>query len=261
MKDIFKGKLAIIAGTTFMIPSFIFWTSGIHKDGIVFLAIGLTTYHLYNYFKNKQSKKSLLYITLLLIGLFPLRNYVVLAMIPAIFAWWWSTKMNSNKWLPFVLTGIACISILFTTKYIFPKINLPVAIVMKQNSFRALGGESILPQPSLSSDIRSFIKNAPNALNHALARPYLNEADSIAVFLSALEIILFWLFVFIWFFRYSDNPYRHPTIMFLLMISISVLLLTGYIVPQMGAIVRYRSIFLPLIIIPVMCTTKWRKTY
>ena len=101
--------------------------------------------------------------------------------------------------------------------------------------------------------------NAPSALNHALARPYLHEINSVTYFLSAIEITALWIIVIIWFFRHYGNPYKKPVILFLLMLSMIVLLLTGYIVPQMGALVRYRSLYLPLMIIPLMCTTNWKK--
>jgi hypothetical protein len=261
MKDIFKGKLAIIAGTTFLIPSFVFWTSGIHKDGIVFTVISLISFHLYFYFKGERSRKSVLYAALLLLILFPLRNYVVLALIPAITAWAWSFRIKNFKWLPFVLVALTGSLVFFSTKYINPKIDLPISVVLRNKEFTALGGNSVLPNPALKPNFWSFIINAPNALNHTLARPYLNEVVSYTYFFSAIEIIFFWLIVFIWFFKYNENPYRHQVVMFLMMTSFTVLLLTGYIVPQIGAIVRYRSVYLPFIIVPIMCSIRWKKTH
>jgi hypothetical protein len=261
MKDIFKGKLAIIAGTTFMIPSFVFWTSGIHKDGIVFMVISLITFHVYFYFKGLRSYKSLIYAFLLLLVLFPLRNYVVLALIPSLAAWWWASKLNSYKWIPFVVVALAGSAVFFGTKFINPKINLPLSVVLRNKEFNTLGGNSILPMPKLEPNFINFLRNAPNAINHTLARPYLNEVISYTYFMSAVEIIFLWLIFFIWFFRYNENPYRHRVVLFLMMTSFIVLLLTGYIVPQLGAIVRYRSVYLPFIIIPIMCSIRWRKTY
>jgi hypothetical protein len=262
MKDIFKGKLGIIAGSTFMIPSFLFWTSGIHKDGIIFAAISLIAYFLhFNILRNDYKRKHILFVTILIISVFPLRNYVVLAAIPAIIAWWWASRMKKNKWIPFVAITVLGSTLFFTTKYLNPRIDLPIAIVMRNKEFIKLGGNSVLPQPSLESNFKSFLYNTPNALNHALARPYLHEVKSFTYFLSAIEIISLWIILFIWFFRFKENPYQHEVVMFFAMISLILLLLTGYIVPQLGAIVRYRSIFLPFLIVPLMCSIRWRKTY
>jgi len=258
-KDVFPGKLKIIAGAMFTIPSFIFWSSGIHKDGIIFLAIGLIVFYAYNYFEKGRSMLYLALIFLLLLLIFPLRNYVVLAIIPALAAWWWASQIKKYRWMPFLITTIVGSILFFTTKFIHPKIDLPIAIVMRNKDFIRLGGNSILPQPELKANFKSFVLNAPIAMNHALARPYLHEIKSFTYFLSAIEITTLWIIVIIWFFRHYGNPYRKPVILFLLMISMILLLLTGYIVPQIGALVRYRSIYLPLIIIPLMCTTNWKK--
>jgi hypothetical protein len=258
-KDVFKGKLPIIAGAMFTIPSFVFWSSGIHKDGLVFMVIGLITYCMHQYFTKNKSVRLLLYACLLLLLIFPLRNYVTLAVIPALIAWWWASSLKTFQWVPFIVIAVLGTILFFTTKFIHPKINLPVAIVMRNKEFIQLGGNSMMPQPELKSNFISFVMNAPSALNHALARPYLHEINSITYFLSAIEITALWIIVIIWFFRHHGNPYKKPVILFLLMLSMIVLLLTGYIVPQIGALVRYRSIYLPLIIIPLMCTTNWNK--
>jgi hypothetical protein len=48
--------------------------------------------------------------------------------------------------------------------------------------------------------------------------------------------------------------------MFLFLVSMILLLLTGYIVPQLGAIVRYRAIFFPFIMVPIISTIQRGKT-
>jgi hypothetical protein len=262
MKDIFKGKLAIIAGATFIIPSFLFWTSGIHKDGIIFLVISLIAYLFYFKILRKNfNLKNILALIILLLCILPLRNYVVLALLPALISWWWAAHINRFKWMPFIVISIAGSIVFFSTKYINPKIDLPISVVMRNKEFIKLGGTSMLPQPPLTSDLKSFVFNASNALNHTLARPYLSEVRSVSYFFSAIEIISLWLLLVIWFFRYNGNPFKHEAVLFFFMISLILLLLTGYIVPQLGALVRYRSVYLPFLTIPILCTIRWRKTY
>jgi hypothetical protein len=52
---------------------------------------------------------------------------------------------------------------------------------------------------------------------------------------------------------------NHPFIYFCLFFSLSMLLMIGYTIPIIGAIVRYRSIYLPLLILPLICYTDWYK--
>ena len=258
MNDVFPGKKYIIAIGSFLIPSFLFWTSGIHKDGFVFMLLVLAAYIFYfGWRENKLNWKRYLLIFLLILLIFPVRNHVVLAAIPAFAAWWLAEKFFKQKWIAFALVTILGTTLFFTSKYIHPKLDLPISIVMRQKDFNKLGGNSVLPQRDLKATFPSFFKNAPQALNHTLARPYLTEIDSPLYLLSALELAALWLIIFIWFFRFTDNPYKHAVVLFFLMLSIALLLLTGYIVPQLGAIVRYRSIFLPLIMVPILATSVW----
>ena len=259
MNDVFPEKKLIITAGTFLIPSFLFWTSGIHKDGLVFTLLVLAVYLFY--FGQKQKKISIrryALIAFLILIIFPVRNHIVLAAVPAFAAWWLAEKFFVQKWWAFLLVAVAGVSIFFCGKYIHPKFDLPISIVMRQTEFRGLGGNSVLPQRELKANFKSFIVNAPQALNHTLARPYVTEINSPLYLLSALELIVLWIIIFIWFFQFTDNPYRHSVVLFFLMTSLALLLLTGYIVPQLGAIVRYRSIYLPLLVVPILATSKWR---
>ncbi len=260
MNDVFPGKLKILTIGTFLLPSFLFWSSGIHKDGLVFTLLTVSAFIYYFSLKEKSftTNKALL-IGLLLLLILLVRNHIVLAAIPGFFAWWLAEKYFTQKWIAFALVTIIGITIFFTSKYIHPKLDLPISIMLRQKDFVKLGGKSFLPQRELKSNFGSFLINAPQALNHTMARPYLSEIESPLYLLSAMELAILWLLIFIWFFRFTDNPYRHSVVMFFFLISMALLLLTGYIVPQLGAIVRYRSIFLPLLVVPILATSKWTK--
>lgn len=258
MNDVFPNRIRIITIGAFLIPSFLFWSSGIHKDGFVFTLLCLAAYLFY--FGLKQPRlgwRRLLLIFFLVLAIFPVRNHIVLAAVPGFTTWWLAEKYFKEKWIAFLLITVLGITVFFGSKYIHPKLDLPISIVLRQKEFHKLGGNSILPQRELKSTLKSFISNAPQALNHTLARPYLTEINSPLYLLSAVEIAVLWLIIFIWFFRFTENPYRHSVVLFFLMVSMALLLLTGYIVPQLGAIVRYRSIFLPLLVVPILATSKW----
>jgi hypothetical protein len=55
--------------------------------------------------------------------------------------------------------------------------------------------------------------------------------------------------------RFATSPF----ILFCLFLSFSVLLMIGYTVNILGAIVRYRSIVLPLLMVPVVAQADWNK--
>lgn len=261
MNNVFPNRKLIITAGTFLIPSFLFWSSGIHKDGLIFTYVSLITFVVYfGLKKNKLGIKELLLVALLLLLIFPVRNHVVLACIPGLFAWWLAEKYFKRKWIAFLLVTIIGSTAFFSAKYVHPKLDLPISIVLRNKDFKALGGNSFLPQRKLEPTFTSFLQNAPQALNHTLVRPYVTEFLSPLYLASALEILLIWILVSVWFFRYTDNPYKHSVVQFLFLVSMVLLLLTGYIVPQLGAIVRYRAIFFPFLLVPIIATIAWKKT-
>ena len=260
MKDLYPGKLKLLTLSIFLFPSFLFWSSGIHKDGIVFSLLTLAAYLFYFGLKNKKlGPGKLIQIAILLVFIFLVRNHVVLAAVPGFIAWWIAERYCSKKWVAFLATTVFFTTLFFTTKYIHPKLDLPISIVLRQKEFVKLGGSSFLPQRELHAEFTSFVKNAPQALNHTLVRPYITEIISPLYLISALEILFIWLLVFFWFFRYTTSPYKDSVVIFMALVSFTLLLLTGFIVPQLGAIVRYRSIFIPLLITPIIATIEWPK--
>jgi hypothetical protein len=260
MNDVFPNRKLLITASTFLLPSFLFWSSGIHKDGLIFTYISLIVFVVYFGLKKKRlGLKEILLVGLLLLLIFPVRNHVVLACVPGLFAWWLAERYFKRKWIAFALVTFLGTVAFFSAKYVHPKLDLPISIVLRNRDFISLGGNSFLPQRKLEPTFTGFIQNAPQALNHTLVRPYVTEFLSPLYLVSALEILLIWILVSVWFFRYTDNPYKHSVVQFLFLTSMVLLLLTGYIVPQLGGIVRYRAIFFPFILVPIIATISWKQ--
>jgi len=142
----------------------------------------------------------------------------------------------------------------------YSKANLPAYVSARQQSFIEIGkaGNSTIEVAPLQPDFKSFLVNAPKALELTLLRPYLT-AKGIQYIPFAVEIcvieILFLAFVS---FR-KKKMFINPLIYFGIFFSCSMMLMTGYTVPIIGAIVRYRSIYLIFLLIPIVCYTDWKK--
>ena len=54
MADVFPSQKNTVLLGTFIVPSFFYWTSGIHKEGLIFVGIALIIYHIY--FANKEKR-------------------------------------------------------------------------------------------------------------------------------------------------------------------------------------------------------------
>lgn len=112
MQDIFpRNKIAVLLAT-FLVPSFIYWTSGLHKDGFIFLGISMMAYHFY--FGFKENRFPFYRIALIIVGflmVLALRNFLVITIIPAIVAWILSHKL---KYRPiYVFCGVYLLFIIF----------------------------------------------------------------------------------------------------------------------------------------------------
>jgi hypothetical protein len=54
MNDVFPGRRTILLFAVFFIPSFYYWASGIHKEGLIFAGIAMIIYHIYFAAKEKE---------------------------------------------------------------------------------------------------------------------------------------------------------------------------------------------------------------
>ncbi len=196
-----------------------------------------------------------------LLLIFLLRNFIFIALVPAIVAWIIAEKKLKYILLTFVLVYVVFTLIFFSLKFIHPKLNLPQYVADRQIAFIQIAkqGASAININPLSADFKSFLKNAPQALNHTLMRPYLSENKTLFYLPLALEIllyeILFLLFIIFPVKKKGTNAFVYFAIFF----AISMYLIIGYTIPVLGAIVRYRSIYLPFLITPIACSIDLNK--
>ncbi len=124
----------------FLLPSALFYSSMIHRDGLIFLSVSMIIYHFYFLMKTeKSSLKHILIITFFLLLIFLLRNFVFLALIPALIALMVAYRFIQKAFLSFVIIYIISIVAFFATGLIFPKINFPNYVATRQASFIEIG--------------------------------------------------------------------------------------------------------------------------
>ena len=260
MKDIYPTKKISVLLACFFIPSFLYWTSGIHKDGLVFIAFALIIYHFYFSLKEKRfSWVSVLSILLGLVIILALRNYLLIVLMPALFAWVLANKSALKPIKVFSAVYILGILFFFTARYISPKLDFPGSVVAKQQEFLKLKGSSAVPVDEISPTIFSFISNIPQAFSLSTLRPYPSDVKHLLSLAAAIEInLLILVFVLFIFFKRKGIT-STPFILFCLFLSFSVLFTIGYTVNFLGAIVRYRSLILPLLIVPLVASIEWKR--
>ncbi len=259
--DIFKNKKWPVIIGCFLLPSTLYFTAGIHKDLFVFSLLGMYFYAFYFSLQSKMITVYFLTIVVTFTGLLLLRNFVALSIIPASIAYIISKKVNLNKIFLFISTYSLAFLMLFLLHIIKPAFQPLKIITDKQQEFFALPvASSQLNTAKLEPAFSSFIKNLPQALNHSLLRPYLLDPSTKFLIPLSIELFIYQVLCILMLFSYTKNKFTlNAFILFGLFFSFSLLLFTGYIVPNTGSIVRYRSIYLPLLITPVLCNINWNK--
>ena len=263
MTDVFPGKKTAILLATFLVPSFIYWTSGIHKEGLIFTGISLVIYVIY--FSTKEKRlgiKRLLGLVFGLLLILALRNFIIILILPAIMAWLLANRKPKYGLAIFSSLYLLFGILFFTARYINPRLDFPQAVVNKQQAFKNLAiGGSTIPMKDLEPSAASFLKNTPQAINLSTIRPYPSDVRHILSLAAAVEIDVL-LFLFILFLLWRTNGNRNTSknfMYFCVFFSMTLLLAIGFSVNNLGAIVRYRSVIMPLLIIPMAAQINWKK--
>ncbi len=253
-------KSALIT-CVFLLPSLVYFTSGVHRDGFIYLSLSIIIYNVYYMLENKTFHLQKMLATIVcLCFIFLLRNFVFITLVPALAAWIIAIRFPRHSLTIFISLYTAMAGLFFLSGTISPRFDLPADVSSRQIAFikiSKLGASTININP-LYPNFRSFLNNAPQALNHSLMRPYLTEKFTLLYFPVAVEIfiyeILFALFIF-----FKRSNLLGPFYYFCIFFSLSMFLLIGYTIPIIGAIARYRSIYFPFLIVPLICFTDWTK--
>ena len=259
---IYTNKSYLLIVTCFLLPSLLFFSSTIHKEGLIFAAIGLAVFNIYSALNETGfTPKRIIYILLALIFIFLQRNYVLLAFLPAAFAWILSYVKRYPPLIIFSFTYLIGALLFFNAGFLSPKLNLPASVSKKQWDFKQLATPATyIGMDSLAPTFKSFALNAPKAINHSLLRPYFSDISlSLSLFPLSLELFFYEILLILFIFFKNETLLFDPFILFGFFFSLSILLIIGYTVPVIGAIVRYRSIYLPFILTPIICSINWEK--
>ena len=263
MSDVYPGKKWQMLVSIFLIPSFLYWASGLHKEGVIFLGFSLVIFNFYfGLKKHKFSLANILFFVLGLLIVLVFRNFMIIILIPALIAWFFAFKFFKKPLTVFGICYIFFVIFFFTAKYITSSLDFPEVVVTKQKEFVSILGNSSVPMKKLEPNFTSFVINMPQTLSLSMLRPYPSDVRHILSLAAATETdLLLLLFLIFLFFPNKRNNENQSAIFvyFCLFLSFSVLITIGYSVNNIGAIVRYRSIILPLLLTPLFCRINWQR--
>lgn len=243
------GKSLLIG--CFLLPSPLFFLSGLHKDLFIFTALCFLLYLLYQIINEKYTHRRLMMLVFCFLLLLLFRNYVAIALLPGAIAFMLTVKRKAGKPAAFgIIYGLALLLII-TVHYLFPGKGPLHILVSKHEDFKALNNaHSRLTMFDLTEDPVSFIRNLPAAANHAFSRPFPAEAVNPYHLAFATELVCFWILALVAIIR--ERKKKMPSFsLFMICFAVTGLLFIGFIVPNAGSIIRYRSFYYPFLLVPV----------
>ena len=263
VKQLFNTNKLLLISCIFLLPSFLFWCSGIHKDGFIFSCTALIAYYFNEQICNRRvNLKPAIISILCFIVLFALRNFMALLLLPALLIWLLCCLYPVRSKI--IIASVYGLGILlfFVSPFISTTTNLPEYVIEKQDEFKKLSGTSSIDVPALDNSFTSFVKFFPTAVDIAFFRPHVTEINNKSYIPAAAEVICLWLFAAVSLFirkKSNKTPEQKAFIFFCICFAVSFLLLAGYTITFSGAIVRYRAVVLPFLFIPVAAGLQFSK--
>ncbi len=263
--QIFKKQEFAVIFCCFLLPSMLYFTSGVQKDGIVFTTLGFLCYSVFMSLRvNHFSKKRMLIILLAFVSLFLIRSYVLVNILPALIIWVLIAKYKLPVFKSFAVGYIIIGLFFFNFNSFISNINPLKTVTQKQADFFTLPKAATqIRLDTLYPTFKSFLKNSPQAFNHLLLRPYLTELPSKSLLPIKLELLVYQVafVIFLFFKREKQDRESDPFILFGVFFALSMFLFIGYIMPNLGSLIRYRSIYLLFLITPIICKIGWEKLF
>ena len=253
----FNGDKILLITFLFFTPSIVFWYSGLHKEAIVILALGLIL-NSYSHLINNEFKPK--WIAAILLGtmlLLFVRFYVFAVFLPGLLALFVSHRVKKVPNLC-IFASIYSLFALFAVMIHFyaPSFSPFAEMTIRQEHFFNSPGTSSYTIPILDGSIKSFVINMPRALLNSLIHPLPSNCSTFLCVLAMIESYILLGLMIVGLFRIKwIRVMNNPIINYCFFSSITLLILMGLIVNNSGALVRYKSIVLPFLFVGIYLAT------
>jgi hypothetical protein len=249
----------------FFIPSVFFWGSGILKDTYTLSALGFFTQGIYLFFiKKNRGTKNFLVIMISAIVMVLIKPYIFFAILPGSLVWIFFSRIQKIKnpllkatILPIMLAmlgGLILFSMSLLADYLgeysMDKV-LDKAVKTQQDLIRGeqYGGNNF-DIGKFEPTIAGISSKIPVAINMALFRPYIWDANNPVMFLSGLEnlfILGFSIYILlkVKITTLLSSLFSHPLLIFSFLFALFFAFSVGLTTANYGALVRLKIPCIP----------------
>jgi hypothetical protein len=253
-KPFFEDKTKVLFYGIFLIPSVLFWGSGLLKESFILFGLGfllLSIQQLFIQFKWYQLPLLVLSIIFLLYTKF----YVLIALLIPLLSYVIYQRVAVKKVLLSYLFSIGILVVFALIGWLVKDFNPFELIVSKHQEFYRFNvvypSNSSFEMPYLI-DWWSVIRHTPNAWLNTFVRPYLWESKSPFVLISALENLLFIVLLILAFLYPNKRNVNWFYVLFSLSFVLVLFSIIGLTVPIFGALVRYKVPGLPFLAVALL---------
>lgn len=245
------------------IPSVVIWSSGISKEPPCMFALGLCFYSLDNILHSKKRIKNLIYFIIGAMALLSLKDYIFYTFLIAAFLWiFHSFMLNIKSFLGRIVIK-SLVFIVFLAGVIFFISSLQQNFIANldkgeqlqesMTSINESSGGSGYTLPTLNLSVAGILQSFLLSLNVTLFRPYLWECTNPLMLMSFMESFATFILTIIVLFKggilkgFSYSK-KYPILLFMIMFTLILAPIVGFISFNFGTLVRYKIPFLPFFI-------------
>ncbi len=227
-------------------PSLLFWASGLLKETLVMLPLGLFVFGIS---KLGNSKKALYALVIGILGFLLVKPYVGLCLLPSLLFLFIDRNVRiSSPWAAFCTVTI-CILLIYIGSFA-NGLDLIGLLAAEQAAFIDLArieSAGSFVEVDRFDDFKTFVAQAPSAISRCLFRPGIWEIRGALDALAAIENLLY-ILLFLAALVYRNMKADMRPVFFSLFFVLSMTLLIGSVTPVLGAVVRYKAPMLPFVI-------------
>lgn len=233
----------------FLLPSTVFWSSGILKEALLFFALGGFLYSLLTLYK--RLRMDFLFLGILSLTLLSfLKIYILFALLPlVVLTWIW---VRTKSWGVLCSTVIGLLALFGTCQLLFfPEWSMLSTLQGKQFDFiqmaHAVQAGSIVPVIRMDGQLTTVLALIPLGIWNVLVYPDLSMLKNVQSTVAFTENILILSVLLGAIFRLKGISWKLDWRFPMLVFSLAVFSLVGMTAPVVGAMVRYKAPVLPFL--------------
>ncbi|MBC7390078.1 MAG: hypothetical protein H7329_12755 [Opitutaceae bacterium] len=257
----------------FLLPSVIFWGSGLLKDSLTFGSLGLFFSSFHTIFIEKKATKTTYLVFFISFWVIKsVKIYIILCFVPAALLWlfiYYNQKIKSKVTRILLRPLMIGIGVFFgylaadyiskeDAKYSIDNITNTAKNTSEWLTYVGKSDKgSVYSLGEIDYSPIGMIKKFPAAVNVTLFRPYLWESKNLVMFLSAIESFFF-LYLTLWtlwkikFKRILNVISENPIVAASLVFSVTFAFAVGISTANFGTLVRYKIPIMPFYLISLL---------